>query len=306
MPDQLLPITGTFLDEITWDIPSQNWGPNDWRADLDTMQSIGIDTLVIIRSGLRRRTVFPSKTLATNATEDLALFFLDEAAVRGMRLFIGNYDSGDWAERDAWREEIELNRVFMREIGERYAGHPAFGGWYLSHETSHERFHFREIYQALSEEAKTLTPDKPVLISPYFPSRKIYGSEMLSPDEFADNWLKMLKGITTINIAAFQDGTAPLEELDAYLARARDVMHALKIELWNNVETFSREMPMKFPPLDFRELHAKLRVSKSFASKNITFEFSHFMSPHSCYLAARNLFRRYTECILSFENPEEK
>ena len=302
MADDLLPITGTFLDEITWDIPSQNWGPADWRADFDAMHSIGIDTLVIIRGGLRRQTLFPSRVLGTNPPEDLAQFFLDEAARRGMQLYFGNYDSGTWAERDAWREEIDLNRHFMREIFERYAGMPAFAGWYLTHETSHERFHFREIYQALSEQAKSFTPAKPVLISPFFPSRKIYGSEMLSPEEFADNWLNMLNGITTIDIAAFQDGTAPLEELNGYLAKAGEVMKELGIKLWNNVETFSREMPLKFPPLDFRELHAKLLASKRYAAKNITFEFSHFMSPNSCYVSARNLFRRYTECILSFDS----
>ena len=28
-------ITGTFLDEITHDIPSANWGPEEWAADFD-------------------------------------------------------------------------------------------------------------------------------------------------------------------------------------------------------------------------------------------------------------------------------
>jgi len=38
-------ITGTFLDEITHDIPTQNWGPADWARDFDAMKAIGIDTL---------------------------------------------------------------------------------------------------------------------------------------------------------------------------------------------------------------------------------------------------------------------
>jgi hypothetical protein len=58
-----LPITGTFLDEISLDIPSQNWGPDEWRADFDAMQAIGIDTVVIIRGGLRDKTIFPSKVI---------------------------------------------------------------------------------------------------------------------------------------------------------------------------------------------------------------------------------------------------
>ena len=31
----MMGITGTFLDEITHDIPSQNWGEEEWAADFD-------------------------------------------------------------------------------------------------------------------------------------------------------------------------------------------------------------------------------------------------------------------------------
>jgi Domain of unknown function (DUF4434) len=297
MDTDFLPVTGTFLDEITFDIPSQNWGPEEWRADFDAMQVLGIDTVVIIRGGLRRETIFPSKVIGTNPPEDLAQLFLEEAAVRNMSLYFGNYDSWEWARTGKWKEEIEINRRFMREIWERYGSSSAFAGWYLTHETSHRRFHFREIYAELSEHAKTLTPEKAVLISPYFPSRKIYGDEGLDPGEFADNWRQMLGGITTIDYAAFQDGTAGLEELDAYLSQAKAVMDELGIELWNNVEAFSRDMPMKFPPVDFRELREKLIISSRYALKNLMFEFSHFMSPNSIYPAARNLWKRYREFV---------
>jgi hypothetical protein len=54
-------------------------------------------------------------------------------------------------------------------------------------------------------------------------------------------------------------------------------------------------MPIKFPPLDFRELRQKLLIAARHATKNITFEFSHFMSPNSCSPAARNLYQRYRE-----------
>jgi len=297
MEHKSLPITGTFLNEITYDIPSQNWGPDEWRADFDAMRAIGIDTVVIIKGGLKRETIFPSNVIGTNPLDDLAKFFLEEAAKRNMSLYFGNYDSWDWARNGTWKEEILINKRFMQEVLERYGSYGAFKGWYLTHETSHQRFHFREMYSELSEHAKKLTPDKPVLISPFFPSRKIYGDERLEPEEFADNWRQMLRGVTTIDYAAFQDGTAALDELDAYLAQAKQVMDELGIELWNNVETFSRDMPIKFPPIDFRELREKLVISARYVSKNITFEFSHFMSPHSCYPAARNLYNRYREYI---------
>ncbi|MGB5875516.1 MAG: DUF4434 domain-containing protein, partial [Bacteroidota bacterium] len=253
MESKGLPITGTFLDEISLDIPSQNWGPDEWRADFDAMRAIGIDTVVIIRGGLRDRAIFPSEVIGTDVQEDLGTLFLELARERKMRLFFGTYDSWDWARNGTWKEEIAINRRFMDEVWNRYGSYSSFTGWYLSHETSHSRFHFPEVYRELSEEAKKLTPNKPVLISPFYPSRKVYGDEGMEPERFADDCRKMLEGVKTIDCAAFQDGTAGLDELDRYLAQAKQVMDELGIELWNNVETFSRTSPSELPPIGFDE-----------------------------------------------------
>ena len=74
-------ITGTFLDEISYDIPHQNWGEKEWDADVRSMASIGIDTVILIRCGLRRYMAFPSEVLKKrmNALEpycDLTAMFL--------------------------------------------------------------------------------------------------------------------------------------------------------------------------------------------------------------------------------------
>ena len=41
-----LKITGTFLDEISHDIPHQNWGEKEWDLDFQHMKNIGIDTVI--------------------------------------------------------------------------------------------------------------------------------------------------------------------------------------------------------------------------------------------------------------------
>jgi hypothetical protein len=51
-------ITGTFLDEITHDIPSNNWGRDEWAEDFKTMNTIGIDTVILIRAGVGRIAAF--------------------------------------------------------------------------------------------------------------------------------------------------------------------------------------------------------------------------------------------------------
>ena len=43
-------ITGTFLDEISHDIPHQNWGKKEWSQDFTTYEtngnpSCGVDSL---------------------------------------------------------------------------------------------------------------------------------------------------------------------------------------------------------------------------------------------------------------------
>ena len=53
-------ITGTFIDEISHDIPHQNWGPEEWDRDFAYMKAIGIDTVIMIRSGYRKFITYPS------------------------------------------------------------------------------------------------------------------------------------------------------------------------------------------------------------------------------------------------------
>jgi hypothetical protein len=65
---------------------------------------------------------------------------------------------------------------------------------------------------------------------------------------------------------------------------------------WSNVESFDRDMPFNFPPIDWRKLWWKMvAAEQSQVEKLITFEFSHFMSPQSTWPAARNLFDRYVK-----------
>ena len=58
-----LPITGTFLDEISHDIPHQNWGEKEWDIEFGHMKAIGIDTVIMIRSGYRKFITWPSEYL---------------------------------------------------------------------------------------------------------------------------------------------------------------------------------------------------------------------------------------------------
>ncbi len=294
-------ITGTFLDEITHDIPSQNWGKAEWAADFAAMRHIGIDTVILIRAGYRERAVYESAVLNRHrpmmpVREDLARRFLDLASTHGMKLFWGLYDPGDWASNGG--DALGVNVAFTREVHERYGDHPAFGGWYLSFELSRDDPRQVDLVVRAGQHVRSLAPGLPTLISPYIAGVKAPPGEAAIPQaQFAAEWSSIFRRLSgVIDIVAFQDGHVDFLELPAYLRTNAELAREHGITCWSNVETFDRDMPIRFPPIDWRKLEYKLRAAaEAGVEKIITFEFSHFMSPHSSYRTAHHLFRRYCE-----------
>jgi hypothetical protein len=291
-------LSGTFLDEITHDIPSQNWGRADWAKEFALYRAIGLDTVIIIRAGYQNKCIFPARSVPglLPLGEDLADMFLDLAEEHGLSLFFGTFDSGVYWMRSSWWKEVDLNRSFLDEVGEKYSHRSAFKGWYLCHETSRNDTHIIDLFREIGGHCKTVR-DLPVLISP-FPQ----GSKQFSPgsvftlEESLDHWDRIFQETAdVIDICAFQDGQIQYTELPAFHQGIKDLGDRHNIAIWSNVESFDRDMPIKFPPADWRYLKLKMEMASQVAEKLITFEFPHFMSPNSCYPAARNLFRRYCE-----------
>lgn len=291
-------ITGTFLDEITHDIPSQNWGTADWDREFALYRRIGIDTVIIIRAGYRNRCIFPARSIPDllPVYEDSAAIFLDLAEKHGLTLYFGTYDSGWHWMRGSWWAEVDLNRAFIDEVVERYGGAPAFGGWYLCHETSRHDMHIVEIFREIGTHCRAAL-DRPVLISPFPQGAKQFGTgSAFTLDESLEHWERIFaESAGAFDICAFQDGQIHFQELPAFLEGIADLGVRHRVRIWSNLETFDRDMPIKFPPADWRNLRFKLESAASVAEKIITFEFPHFVSPHSCYPAAHNLFRRYAD-----------
>jgi hypothetical protein len=105
-----------------------------------------------------------------------------------------------------------------------------------------------------------------------------------------------LQGI--VDIVAFQDGNVAYRDLLAYLQANRELASKYGLTTWSNVESFDRDMPFKFPPIDYRKLRYKIEQAElAQVDKLVTFEFSHFLSPNSTYPAARQLHQRYWEWI---------
>lgn len=290
-------ITGTFLDEITHDIPSQNWGEAQWRREFELYKRIGIDTLILIRAGYKNRCIFQAKSLPDllPVYDDLGELFFSLADEYGHKVFFGTYDSGHHWMRGAWWQEAEVNRAFVAEAAERYGHHASFHGWYLCHETGRNDMSIVELFNHIGGACREAKPGL-VLISPYPQGAKQPGPYTLTLEESFDHWERIFAACPgAFDICAFQDGQIHYQELPAFHAGIKALGAKHGVTIWSNVETFDRDMPIKFPPADWRMLRFKLEAAARSAEKIITFEFPHFLSPNSSYPAAHNLFERYSE-----------
>ena len=300
-------ITGTFLDEITHDIPSANWGPQEWAADFDAMQAVGIDTVVLIRAGYGDRVTFASETLAAAQHMrpnyiDLVDLFLAQAERTGMTFYFGLYDSGRFWHEGQLEKEVELNLRFTEEAAQKYAHRPAFGGWYVTHAIPQPAEGVTRLIERLARHVKGLK-DVPVLMSPYVRGRKQFDDRPITPAEHEAQWdeiFSILSGF--VDIVAFQDGQVDFYELPTFMEINNRLARKHGLRAWSNVESFERGMPLNFLPIDWRNLRYKMDVAgQAQVEKLITFEFSHFMSPNSMWPSAHALYRRYQEYLKEIE-----
>lgn len=305
-------ITGTFIDEISHDIPHQNWGEKEWDQDFAHMKSIGIDTVIMIRSGYRKFITYPSDYLMKHyscyrPSTDLVDLFLRLADKYSMKFYFGLYDSGIYWDTGNLQHEIDANRYVVDEVWNKYGHYKSFCGWYVSTEISRKTKGATEAFRTLGMQCKGISNGLPTLISPWIDGKKAVmasSSELSKADavsvrEHEDEWSEIFEGISgAIDAVAFQDGHIDYDELPAFFEVNKKLADRFGVECWTNVESFDRDMPIKFLPIKFDKLRLKLEAAAAAGyDKAITFEFSHFMSPQSAYLQAGHLFNRYQEYL---------
>lgn len=295
------PITGTFIDDVTYDIPSMNWSKEQWIRELDYMQAVGIDTLITIRGGFYHRTNYPSKYFPSSKTEedDLLGLLLEECSRRNMAVIVGMYISDlCWNAGDA-QTEIEKNKLFVDEILERYGQYPALKGWYIPHEVGNNCLHITDVFKGLGSICKERTPGLPVMISPFFlpdPARK-HENLYLDPTEMEAEWDEIFEqsgGV--IDICAMQNNfifNGNFDTFDPYFSGMKRACDRHGVSLWSNAETIDTDVKSTWYPIPFEILRKKIEYGAKYVDKFITFEFSHFMSPQGMFPSCGNLYNLY-------------
>ena len=308
-------ITATFLDEISTDIPHQNWGFEEWDKDFRAMKDIGIDTVVMIRCGLERWMTYPSTIIHKECggylpPVDLVDMYLTLAEKYNMRFFFGGYveDREAWNRKEGFDYErtFELDKRISAEAWERYGHRKAFKGWYLSKEISTNNKSIVREFVELGRFCKKISGNLPVMISPGMLGRKAWlptdkDAHDLDFERHYRDWDEIMGTITgTVDIVAFQDGHVHFWELPEVLKINKALADKHGLDCWTNSETFDRDMPIRFPPIKWEKLLLKLKAAEAVGIKNtMTFEFSHFMSPNSFWPQAGNLYKRYQEYLLT-------
>lgn len=307
-------ITGTFLDEITADIPGNNWGEADWDAEFASMKEAGIKRLFMIRAGFNRTLAYPSEVIRKRVNsypvyDDRIGNFLSLAEKHGMEFWPGNYVG--ITPDGHYLNDLEFDKSVADEIWEHYGKRSsAFGGWYLSKEIGKHNQEIVEIFLQLARHCKKISGNKPVMISPWlsiFPDLpRMAGGHIeewaipeMDFDSFRQEWRRMFSHLSgAVDIVAFQDGLIPYPYFEQVCRIMKEEGERYGITIWMNCESFDRDMPFRFPPINWRTMRYKLEsAALAGIQEVITFEYSHFMSEYSMWPSARKLRERYLEWL---------
>ena len=194
------------------------------------------------------------------------------------------------------KEYEQLKQEIIEEVLARYGKYSSFTGWYIPQEGCSHFFNLKQTTEELASLCKQYTPQKPVLLSPFFRGKPISPDDWYTPQKTEEVWNDLLENCKgKVDIIAFQDGTVSLADYAEYLSAVQRVCKKYDIHLWANVETFERDVRAMYYPIPFDVLRRKIEIAKGYVEKCITFEFSHFLSPQSIYPSAKNLNALYTK-----------
>ena len=198
--------------------------------------------------------------------------------------FGGDYNPDQWSE-DIWDDDIRL----MKQAGVNTVAVAIFSWDRIQPEENRWDFGWldRIIGKAgIAVDLASATATAPLWLYEKHP-------EVLPQDKFGH----------PVNAGSRQSWSPTSPVFKEYaLTLCRKLAERYGMECWTNIESFDRDMPIKFLPIKWEKLRLKMGLAAQAGYQNaITFEFSHFMSPQSAYLQAGHLYDRYMEYLKTLE-----
>ena len=210
-----------------------------WQAELDQLQALGIRVMVV-------NGPFVGETPPAGAPDPMEAFF-DEADRRGLSIYVDTLAAPDWWTLSDPAPEIARARTLVEALARRYGNHPSFTGWYIPYELyvmwDAPAELIKALHRDISAACKHVSPDKPVMISPFFilDQAGYLGSfRWASPAEYQQFWTALLQQ-SQVDIVALQDSGEhlscyTLDERRPFLAAMKAACETARKKFWMNIE----------------------------------------------------------------------
>lgn len=302
--DDCMKITGTFIDELSRDMPFHNWGIDEWGKEFRLMKSIGIDTIVLPNAGQDWKLLYPSAFLSSKGVPhpsfdklDLLLTLADKC---GFKVYCGLYNTLHTS-HIPHRDLAAINHTVGNEIWNNYGSkHHSFNGWFISQEVSLEKRDQLTSTIELCNHCKSISGNKSVVISPWIDGNRLldeHKKDSREEQSYNAQWNEIMSQLSTVvDICTIQD--TGINDIDCanFYRYCKAIAHNHGIKCWGNAETYDAQMPVRLYSTDFDHLRLKLSAARGAGlDKVITYEFSHFMSPQSVCQSGACLLERYKE-----------
>ncbi len=220
--------------------------PNDlnrpitaWQTELDQLQALGIRILVLNGSVV-------GETPPADTPDPMEAFF-DEADRRELSIYVDTLAAPNWWTLSDPAPEIARARTRVEALASRYGKHPSFTGWYIPYELyvmwDAPAELIAALYRDISAACKQVSPDKPVMISPFFildQAGNLGSFRWASSAEYQQFWTALLQQ-TQVDIVALQDSGEHLscytmDERRPFLAAMKAACATAHKKFWVNIE----------------------------------------------------------------------
>ena len=289
------------------------WGTAGWERELEQQRVLGFDLLWLTNA-----------PAALDHEADPLGMLLNLCARRRVQVILDVGSSGRWYSHLDLQAEIELCGGFIRRLGERFRGHPAFFAWYLPHEIymcweEGDRY-IQALYPALVERCRQAA-DLPVTLSPFFilDREGIFGDFRYNePGEYRDYWARLIRR-SGFDVIMLQDSGEHFsyvtrEQRRPFFAAMQAACREGGARLWGNVETaeFLCPSPQEYlrrygrvhhgtvqdapwRPVPIGRLRQKLELAAEYSERLVTWGYREFCRPELGAAAARwyQDYRRY-------------
>ena len=285
-------ISATFIDEISHDIPHQNWGAKEWEQDFAHMKTMGIDTVVHIRAGYRKFISYPSAYLIETQqcflpSQDLVGLFLRLSDQFNFDFYFGIYDSGVYWDTGDMSQEIEINKPVIQEVFATYGHHKSFKGWYISLELSRKTKGAITAIRDLGLYCKKVSGGLPVLISPWIDGEKA----VIATEKKLKKPFRKFFGLLPLSQGNIYPVCAPISSPISPLSISTSFMN------------LSSTLQKPYAPRN----EEKLNLDSTPCSRWFCVQYiGRFRSEEGCYCASRSLYGRVLDFAAACFPPQRR